>query len=324
MASSLARIAITTGDPDGVGFEVAAKALNSIGPKARVQFVVYRDLKQATHPSMPKIRGFKVNVVSHAAQVHDLPHDPKTLIEIRTARPAPLWVEDAARFCQQGRWQGLVTAPLSKTLIRESGLIDIGHTEILSRVARAPDVFMGFLGKKFSVVLATAHLPLRDAIAALNLARLKQAVEAARQLRSWLAPRPSKRPIAIVGLNPHAGESGLLGQEEGWMRVLIDKIQSQHKDVVGPLVPDAAFLPTQWPKHSVYVCPYHDQGLIPFKMIHGFDRGVHITLGLPFVRTSVDHGTAKELFAQDKAQYGSMKEALLLAIKLVKENAREK
>jgi 4-hydroxy-L-threonine phosphate dehydrogenase PdxA len=89
--------------------------------------------------------------------------------------------------------------------------------------------------------------------------------------------------------------------------------------LVGPLVPDAAFLPENWPHFSVYICPYHDQGLIPFKMAHGFNEGVHITLGLPFVRTSVDHGTAKNLVGKNKAKFGSMKKAIELAVRLAKE-----
>jgi 4-hydroxythreonine-4-phosphate dehydrogenase len=119
--------------------------------------------------------------------------------------------------------------------------------------------------------------------------------------------------LAIVGVNPHAGEQGLLGDEEALLRQLLGA------DVRGPLVPDAAFLPANWGLYSVYVCPYHDQGLIPFKLVHGFDSGVHMTLGLPFIRTSVDHGTAKDIFGKNKARAGSMKDAITTAIRLAKE-----
>jgi 4-hydroxythreonine-4-phosphate dehydrogenase len=137
-------------------------------------------------------------------------------------------------------------------------------------------------------------------------------------MRKVLPTKVARRPMALVGVNPHAGENGLIGKEEIWMAKLIRQSQSRHP-IEGPLVPDSAFLPKNWGRYSLYVVPYHDQGLIPFKMIHGFDSGVHLTLGLPFVRTSVDHGTAKELFAKDKARFGSMQDALLTAIRLIKE-----
>ena len=177
---------------------------------------------------------------------------------------------------------------------------------------------MGFFGKQFSVVLATGHSPLARAIIEFSPSRLTRAIAAAERLRSILPPRQAALPLALVGLNPHAGESGLIGKDEIWLTKLVRDL-STSIDIVGPLVPDAAFLPPNWKRHSVYICPYHDQGLIPFKMVHGFDSGVHLTLGLPFVRTSVDHGTAKDLFGKNKAEHGSMKDALRVAIRLSKE-----
>jgi 4-hydroxythreonine-4-phosphate dehydrogenase len=212
----------------------------------------------------------------------------------------------------------MVTAPLSKTSIIASGLKDIGHTEILSRVCAVRDLFMGFLGSKFCVVLMTGHEPLSAAAASFSATKLTKALHAARALRSLLPPAKNKKPLAVVGMNPHAGENGLLGREEGWMSALIGNLKSEFGEIAGPLVPDAAFLPQNWKSYSVYLCPYHDQGLIPFKMVHGFKSGVHLTLGLPFVRTSVDHGTAKELYGKNKAEPGSMKDAILTAMRLCK------
>jgi 4-hydroxythreonine-4-phosphate dehydrogenase len=211
----------------------------------------------------------------------------------------------------------MVTAPLSKTSIIDAGMKDIGHTEILARVTGQRDLFMGFIGKKFSVVLATGHQPLTDALRGLTPEKFLAALQAAAQLRELLPAAKKKLPMAIVGVNPHAGEGGLFGNEEDWLRRFADQ-----KLVMGPLVPDAAFLPQNWNRYSVYLCPYHDQGLIPFKMVHGFTGGVHLTLGLPFVRTSVDHGTAKEIFGRNKAQAGSMKDALNAAMQLAKETSQ--
>lgn len=310
-ASNL-RILITTGDPDGIGWEVTAKALNALGPKPGVQFVFYRHIQAAKKG--PAIgRRFRVQTVASLDHVRALPFEPRTLVEVRSPKPAALWVEEAARACMNNDFQALVTAPLSKTSIIESGLTDIGHTEILARISGQRDLFMGFIGSKFCVVLASGHEPLALAIKNLSLEKLSKAIQAAKLLRAVLPERKRKLPMALVGLNPHAGENGLLGSEEGWFGGLTSK------DLHGPLVPDGAFLPKNWKMFSVYICPYHDQGLIPFKLVHGFSGGVHLTLGLPFVRTSVDHGTAKELFGKNKADAGSMKDALTTAIRLAKE-----
>lgn len=309
------RILITTGDSDGIGWEVTAKALQSIGPKKDVQFFFYRDpLRAKDKPPVPK--NFKHLVVSSLEQARSAPFNAKTLIEIRSGKSPAKWVEEAAQACFQKTFSALVTAPLSKTLIVAAGLKDIGHTEILARVSGRPNLFQGFIGAKFSVLLMTGHFALRDALKHLSTDTIKAAVKEALMMRELLPKAKRKLPLALVGLNPHAGEQGLLGGEEAWMRVVLSELNASGTMVEGPLVPDAAFLPQNWNKYSIYLTPYHDQGLIPFKMVHGFKGGVHLTLGLPFVRTSVDHGTAKELFGKNKAESGSMKDAILTALRL--------
>lgn len=311
------RLLITTGDTDGIGWEVTAKALHAIGPKAGVQFFFYRHVKASDlKPAFSK--KFKHTVVSSLAQAAEIPFNPKVAVEIRSAKPPAYWVEEAAIACRSKRFSGMVTAPLSKTSIIDAGLKDIGHTEILARVCAIRDLFMGFLGSKFCVVLMTGHEPLASAAGSFSATKLTKALHAARALRTLLPPAKNTKPLAVVGMNPHAGEGGLLGREEGWMTALMGNLKSEFGEIAGPLVPDAAFLPQNWKNYSVYLCPYHDQGLIPFKMVHGFKSGVHLTLGLPFVRTSVDHGTAKELFGKNKAEAGSMKDAILTAMRLCK------
>jgi 4-hydroxythreonine-4-phosphate dehydrogenase len=309
------RLLITTGDPDGVGWEVTCKALNSIGPSKNVQFFIYRH-----DSSGPKLnRKFKCLKARSLAEASLHSFDPRTVIEINNGLAPARWVEEAAAACNKGTFQGMVTAPLSKTSIVRAGLHDIGHTEILERVSGIKPLFMGFIGAKFSVLLVTGHAPVKNAVASLNLNLMNKAVTAAKTLRLALSPVKQKLPLAFVGVNPHAGEDGLIGDEEGWMRGLIEDVRTRGERVIGPLVPDAAFLPKNWPLYSVYICPYHDQGLIPFKMVHGFKSGVHITLGLPFVRTSVDHGTAKDIHGRNKAEPGSMKDAVRTAIRLCRE-----
>ncbi len=316
-ASKVIRIAITTGDTDGIGWEVTAKALNSLKRKASVQFIVYRARsRQSLKPRITRLKSVPVADLNEALAQ---PFDPARVIEVLSPQPPPLWVEDAARACMAGSLQALVTAPLSKTSIVDAGLRDIGHTEILQRISGCPDLFMAFIGRKFNVLLGTGHKPLAEAVASLNLNHLAKVLQAAKTFVRALPPRRARLPIALVGVNPHAGEEGLIGSEEGWMRGLIEDHRARGLRIAGPLVPDAAFLPRNWPLFSAYVCLYHDQGLIPFKMAHGFSSGVHITLGLPFVRTSVDHGTAKELFGKNKAEAGSMRDAIETAIRLYKE-----
>lgn len=316
-ASKKIRIAITTGDVTGIGWEVTVKALNNLKAKSGVQFLVYRSPGRL--PSAPKIRHFKSIQVADLKAGLAQPFDPKKVIEILSPLPPPLWVEGAAQACMTGDLQALVTAPLSKTSIVEAGLKDIGHTEILQRISGRPDLFMGFIGNKFNVLLGTGHKPLVEAIQSLNLHHLAKVFQATRLFIKALPAKRRRLPAALVGVNPHAGESGLIGREEGWIRGLIEDQRSRGLRIAGPLVPDAAFLPRNWPLFSTYICLYHDQGLIPFKMVHGFSNGVHLTLGLPFVRTSVDHGTAKDLFGKNKAKFGSMRDAIVTAIRLHKE-----
>jgi 4-hydroxythreonine-4-phosphate dehydrogenase len=218
-----------------------------------------------------------------------------------------------------GHIDGIATAPLSKTEIIDCGFSDIGHTEILKRVANIEDTHMAFVGSKFNVVLATGHASVSKAITQLDERRLLSAISAANQLIPLLPSRKTKHTIALLGLNPHAGEGGLIGHEEvEYFDKALKKANKMDISIEGPLVPDAAFLEENWKKYSAFVCPLHDQGLIPFKMIHARSGGVHITLGLPFIRTSVDHGTAKNIFGKNIADPSSMLEAIKWAIRLAR------
>lgn len=297
-------LAITTGDTDGVGLEVTLKALNAIGPKANLRFVVFRDHKTPTH-----LKSLETRVSKKFSGAPVLVFDSAT-------NPAK-WVEIAAKKCLKNEWAGLVTGPLSKETIRQSGRSDIGHTDILKRISGVRTLHMGFIGDHFNVVLATGHIPIGSVSHNLTVSALNSALNSAKILRSYLSPTKARKPFGLVGLNPHAGENGLLGSEE---LTVFKKFLSQpfvKKDrCLGPLVPDAAFLKKNWGNFSVFICSYHDQGLIPFKMIHGHRAGVHVTLNLPFTRVSVDHGTAKDIYKKSIADPGSMIRAIKLAEKL--------
>ena len=314
------RIVITTGDADGIGSEVASKALAKIKPLKGVQFFLWRSPRCPSRDLKTIDRAFKrITVASWPEALKVSVESHKQIIDINSNLPAPLWVEAAAQACLFGHADAIATAPLSKTAIASAGLSDIGHTDILKRITKADDLFMGFIGDKFNVVLATAHVPLEDVKAKLTKAKLEKAIRASLELRSLLDKKSASRPMAVLGLNPHAGEAGLIGNDETNVHLpLIKKLKSEGVAVEGPLVPDAAFFPGNWKKYSVFIANYHDQGLIPFKMIHGQESGIHMTLGLPFVRTSVDHGTAKDIFGKNKADASSMRLAIEWAVRLAK------
>jgi 4-hydroxythreonine-4-phosphate dehydrogenase len=314
------RIAITTGDPDGIGTEITAKALAKMKPQSGVSFFMWRSPRMTKRDLALIDRSFKrITVNTWAEALKAQSSSPKEIIDISSNLAAPLWVEQSAQAAHFGHLDAMVTAPLSKTAIHAAGLADMGHTGILKRVSKTKELFMGFVGDHFNVLLATGHLPIEEVTDALTEARLMKAVRAADEMRRVLDKKQMSRPIALVGLNPHAGEQGLIGsvEEKIHARVLATAVEEKI-NIEGPLVPDAAFFQKNWTKYSVFVANYHDQGLIPFKMTHGQESGVQITMGLPFVRTSVDHGTAKDIFGKNKADSRSMLQALEWAIRLKK------
>jgi 4-hydroxythreonine-4-phosphate dehydrogenase len=315
------RIAITSGDQDGIGPEVTAKALAKIGPQRGVHFYLWRaPVFQKKYLSLINKR-FKRKTFNSWSEAFKHPlTSHRELVEINSMAPPPKWVETAAEAGKFGHIQALVTAPLSKTLIVDSGMKDIGHTEILSRVCMRPHLFMAFLGNKFSVILGTGHIPLRSVNDHLDKRTLKMVLRAAHSINDVLnvdkKAIKAKKGVALVGINPHASENGLIGDTE--IKVFLPalfELQKEHNlKIAGPLVPDAAFLQKNWNLYNVYVCPYHDQGLIPFKVVHQHKSGCHMTMGLPFIRTSVEHGTAKDIFGKNLANESSMIDAIQWAI----------
>ncbi len=312
------RIAITTGDVDGVGSEVTSKALAKLKAQSGVTYYVWRSPLMPTRQLNLIDRHFKrITVSSWPEALKVAVKNKRVLIDINSNLPPPVWVETAAQASLFSHLDGMVTAPLSKTSIVTAGFRDMGHTGILKRVTGLENLVMGFVGDKFNVVLATDHIPVENIGANLTTPRLITAIKAANQLRMLLDRKSQSRPIAVLGLNPHAGEAGLIGSQE--QRIHAPALQAAEElkiPVEGPLVPDAAFFRENWARYSVFVANYHDQGLIPFKMIHGQESGIQITLGLPFVRTSVDHGTAKDIFGKNVADSRSMAMALTWAAKL--------
>jgi 4-hydroxythreonine-4-phosphate dehydrogenase len=325
MSKLFSAVAITTGDPDGVGFEVTAKALAKLGPQKNTSFFLFRDKSQEKKQKRyfnlidQKFSRFTFNSAKSALAFYYILKnanalDSYFLFDLELSSNAADWVIEATELCRDKVLNSLVTAPLSKTLIKDAGYKFVGHTGIFRHYFPKYPMFMGFVGNKFNVIITTDHIALKDVEKDLSPEKLTASFAAARFLQTLLSSGREK-PVALLGLNPHAGEKGVVGTFE--QKVLVP-LAKKHKYLSAPIPPDAAFFPINWSKYSTYLALYHDQGLIPFKMIHGQDSGVHITLGLPFLRTSVDHGTAKDIYNKNKANANSMCEAIELNLSLLK------
>jgi 4-hydroxythreonine-4-phosphate dehydrogenase len=311
-------LAITAGDPAGIGPEIVLRALHDPGRPA-VPVVVYGPHllldEQAARLGLPGLGGPGVEVV-------DIPAcGPVPVGEASAAggQCAAAAVLRAAADARAGRVAGLVTAPLHKQALRLAGHRWPGHTEMLAEAAGVSDVAMMFVGGGLRVALVTIHIALRrvpEAVSAFELARVARLVH--RELPRFGAAR---RRIGVCGLNPHAGEGGLFGHEEQDVhRPVLESLRAEGLDVVGPLPADTLFVHAQRGEFDAVLANYHDQGLVPVKLA-AFGRAVNVTLGLPFVRTSVDHGTAFDIAGQGVADAGSLLAALQLAAELASEGA---
>ena len=281
------RIAVTEGDPAGIGPEIARRAASDPRVLAACEPVLY---------GTPDGR-FTPGVLSGDAG--------------RAAYDAIVRATDDA---MGGRVAAIATAPINKAALRLAGLPWNGHTDLLAHLTGARHSAMMFFSDELRVVLATVHVPLADVPALLTQRVMEQTIAlTAREL-----PKFDKVPprIAVAGLNPHAGEQGLFGREEEVaIAPAIACCREKGIDVSGPFPADTVFVRARRGEFDVVVACYHDQGLIPVKLV-AFGRAVNVTLGLPIVRTSVDHGTAFDIAGQGVADAGSMIEAVLLAARL--------
>ena len=302
-------IAITTGDIDGIGLEVTIKALSNF-VNSKNKFLVFRSIKSDSCKFINKsnLKFLRFDKIEDAIRELNLVDSKNKIIEIVTNESPAEWVRTATNLCLLKKINGLVTGPVSKKTFIESNLGSIGHTPLIKQLCNVKYVFMGFLGKFFNVILLNGHIPLKSVEDSLDREYLLSALNIIDFWNSkYFKVSADKKPMGILGLNPHSGENGLIGSFE--KNILRDIITS-HSGIVGPLVPDAAFSKENWNKFSFYLALYHDQGLIPFKMIHGHSGGTHVTIGLPIIRTSVDHGTATDIFGKDIAQPESMIDAI--------------
>lgn len=327
----LPRLALTAGEPAGVGPELLVRlAATSLA----ANFVAITD--RALLERAAARCGISVHLIDDDGET--ITERPPGVLRVRhmplaateaPGRPDPhnarhvlATLSEAASGCMAGRYAGLVTAPLQKSSINEAGIPFRGHTEFFAEQSRA-EVVMMLASPELRVALATTHLPLHAVSAAIDAQSLERTLRIVHQeLRAkfgFAAPR-----IAVLGLNPHAGESGHIGHEEiDTIIPVMDKLRQEGMQLLGPVPADTAFVPAQRARYDAVLAMYHDQAL-PVLKSEAFDRTVNITLGLPFIRTSVDHGTALDLAGTGKADPASLIAAARMALDLVTRSAADK
>ena len=309
---------ITTGDIDGIGLETSIKALAKLGPQRNIQFILWRSA-QVNNEVLKQIDKYFNRISVNEKILLDSSYKKKKenfLLDM-VGPPTPTqWVVRAAEHCLKNKeTTALVTGPLSKIQMQTEGFQERGHTQLLKKLSLIDHIFMTFLGEFFNVTLLTGHVPLKRI--KWNNENINKCIKLCLQIKNHLPNGKQNKKLAFLGFNPHAGEEGLLGIEEISLR---RTLKNWEDEVEGPLVPDVAFFKENWKKYFIYICLYHDQALIPFKLIHE-RKSFQLSLGLPFIRTSVSHGTAKEIFRQNKADEESMKRALLWAIQSLNKNS---
>ncbi len=310
------RLALTCGEPAGIGPDlclmVAAEAARQPAPWDITCLADEALLAARAHQlgmGLPSGPGFRIEHVPLT-----VPSEPGRL-DSRNARWVLGLLDRALAGCRDGRFDAMVTAPVQKSVINDAGIPFTGHTEYLAEACGTPLPVMLLAAGDLRVALATTHLPLAGVGAAITGPLLDAVLDILQRDLShrWRLPRPR---IGVCGLNPHAGESGHLGREE--IEVIapaIARARARGIDASGPWPADTVFTPRSLAQLDVVLAMYHDQGL-PVLKYAGFGNAVNVTLGLPVVRTSVDHGTALDLAGTGKADHGSLQAALSLAAQL--------
>ena len=325
------KLGITTGDPAGIGPEISLRAACGATVREAGRLVLFGDADLLRSQGQSLGLPFDYEILSADAfrRAGSLPersivHVPSGGEGIVPGRGSKAGGDAAARnilecaaACKEGRLDAIVTAPISKKYLQEAGYSFPGHTEFLAHLTASPRVAMAFLTERLKVVLVTIHLPLRIAIDRVTTESVLETLEIT--LREFPRLGLPCRKVAVAGLNPHAGEEGILGSEE---KERIEPALARARalypgiDIQGPLPADTLFYRAVQGEFDVVLALLHDQGLGPIKLM-GFGQAVNVTLGLPFVRTSVDHGTAFDIAGKGIARPESMITAIHWARRLV-------
>jgi len=323
-------IAITMGDPCGIGPEIIAKLYKDVDSLPPIlvlgdEGMIQRAIRLLALPlnvrvidspedfqSMPGT----VNVISLSQLPEDIPFGQ---LDARAGKAAFDYIRAGIDLALQKRIRAIVTAPINKEALRMAGFHYPGHTEILADFSGTKDFAMMLMNDDLRVILVTIHVSLREAIEQLTLEGELRTIRLAHRAMTQLGIGQPR--IAVAGLNPHAGEHGLFGSEdETIVRPAVEQARTEGIEASGPWPGDTVFMHARQGRFDIVVAQYHDQGLIPVKYL-GVDEGVNVTVGLPFVRTSVDHGTAFDIAGTGKASEASLRVAVEQAALLARSHA---
>ncbi len=334
MPGSDLRIGITLGDPAGVGPEITAKALlgkqiEGIVPVVIARGEVLSRYHRELHDSLETIdphegdtrrtpgggrRGFLADIRA------DFPMPEPGCGTVYTGGESRMYIDAAVEMWKTGKIDAVVTGPVNKSFVEKSGCRFTGHTEYIAEAIGEKDPFMMMFSPEYRVILATTHIPLSMVEHSLTPERLVKTIETGRLALSAIDGEDPA--IAVCGLDPHCGDDGAIGEFDRRVTAeAVFKARERGAKVQGPFAADTLFLPSRWKQYRLAVAQYHDQGLIPFKLL-AFERGVNVTLGISMVRTSVDHGTAYDIAGKGIAGHSSMVEALRLGARLALEKRR--
>jgi 4-hydroxythreonine-4-phosphate dehydrogenase len=330
-------IAVTMGDPAGIGPEIIARTFADPGfrdqnkalvvgdPAMLERAILLLDLPLGVNEiSEPEEASFEPGAVDVLA-VGELPKDlPFGVLDARAGDAAFRYLEKATHLASAGRVGAIATAPLNKEAMHLAGHKYPGHTEILAHLTGTEDYAMMLVTEELKVIHVSTHVSLREAIERVQPERELAVIRLAHGSMQKLGVENPK--VAVAGLNPHAGENGLFGTEDAErIAPAIEEARAEGIDASGPHPPDTVLMRARRGVFDIVVVQYHDQGHIPVKLM-GFDTGVNVTVGLPFFRTSVDHGTAFDIAGTGEAEHASMRAALDLARTLAtaEEHAEER
>lgn len=324
MPARARKIAVTAGDPAGVGPEVALRAIAELSDPSIVPILigrgaVLRPRDAARFAALTPVRLESGVALAPGKRYHEelpghwpLPAPGRGSVD--TGRESLAAVDRAVDLWRAGLVDAVVTGPVSKALIEAGGVPFTGHTEYIAERIGEADPLMMMFSEAYRVLLASIHVPIAAVPGVVTEATLERVIR--RGCADIAAIDGRARPVAVAGLDPHCGDEGAIGTfDRDVTRPLVERLRAEGLPVEGPFAADTLFLAERWKRYGLAVAMYHDQGLVPFKVL-AFEHGVNVTLGLSIVRTSVDHGTAFDIAGTGRADHRSMIAAIELAARL--------
>ncbi len=317
------KIGITLGDPAGIGPEVALKAIENAGLSENIIPVLIGRKEILSKLYSPLFKDylpaeFSVNLTAGKKYIYNIGSDFNLPIpghgDINTGKESLDYINAAVKLWKEKKIDAIVTGPVSKEMIEKSGTRFSGHTEYIADKINEPDPYMMMFSELYRVLLVSTHIPISQVCLSSTFEKIFKTISTGHR---YIKAIDGKEPkIAIAGLDPHCGDGGAISSFDSDITLkAVVKAISKGIDVEGPISADSLFRPDIWKKYNLVIAHYHDQGLIPFKML-AFNDGVNVTLGLSITRTSVDHGTAFDKAGKGTAGFESMTNAINLCYKL--------